>query len=184
MLARWDSRGVTSPLVGARRLVLLRHAKAENGGDLTDQLRPLALSGRRQAAQVGATLDAAGLVPDLILCSSAVRTRQTWDLARAAFGSPAGELEIVDALYHGGVRGLLDAVRAVAADLRTVLVVGHEPAMSHATALLAGAGSDEATVARVRVGMPTGSYAVLDLDVAWAQLEPRSARVVRVVAPA
>ena len=66
------------------RLVLLRHAKAERGLDVPDAQRPLTVHGRRQSAEVGTALAAAGLVPDLVLCSSSVRTRQTWELVEAA----------------------------------------------------------------------------------------------------
>lgn len=166
-----------------RRLVLLRHAKAEHGGEIADHLRPLSLVGRRQAAGVGATLQAASVIPELVLCSSSLRTRQTWDLVRSSLGAQP-TVEIGDALYSAGVRALLDVVRAVPSDVRTVLLVGHEPAVSESAATLAGPGSDEPCLARVRVGMPTGSYSVLETDVDWAQLEPDGARLVRLVTPA
>ncbi|HEX5332700.1 MAG TPA: histidine phosphatase family protein [Cellulomonas sp.] len=114
-----------------RRLVLLRHAKAEHGGEIADQLRPLSLVGRRQAAGVGATLRAAGVNPELVLCSSSVRTRQTWDLVRSSLGAQP-VVEISDALYSAGVRALLEVVRAVSSDVRTVLLVGHETTVSEA----------------------------------------------------
>lgn len=181
--ARWDSRGVEDLSTAPRRLVLLRHAKAEHGGDIADHLRPLSLVGRRQASGVGATLRAAGTIPDLVLCSTSVRTHQTWDLVLSALGAQP-PLELSDALYTAGVRALLDLVRAVPADARTVLVVGHEPTVSEAAATLAGPGSDEPCLARVRIGMPTGSYSVLETDVDWSGLEPDGARLVRLVTPA
>jgi len=166
-----------------RRLVLLRHAKAEHGGDIADHLRPLSLVGRRQAAGVGSTLRAAGMIPELVLCSSSVRTHQTWDLVRSALGAQPA-LEISDALYTARVRALLDLVRTVPSDIRTILVVGHEPTVSEAAATLAGPDSDEPCLARVRIGMPTGSYSILETDVDWSQLEPDGARLVRLVTPA
>jgi phosphohistidine phosphatase len=165
-----------------RRLVLLRHAKAERGGDIADHLRPLALAGRRQAGGVGETLRAAGVIPELVLCSSSVRTHQTWDLVRSSLGAQP-MVEISDALYSAGVRTLLSLVRTVPAEIRTVLVVGHEPTVSEAAATLAGPDSDEPCLARVRLGMPTGSYSVLETDVAWSQLEPDGARLIRLVTP-
>lgn len=169
-------------ITGPRRLVLLRHAKAEHGGDIADHLRPLSLVGRRQAGAVGATLRAAGLIPELVLCSSSVRTHQTWDLVRSALGAQP-VLEVSDTLYTARVRALLDLVRLVPADVRTVLVVGHEPTVSESAATLAGPDSDEPSLARVRIGMPTGSYSVFETDVAWSQLEPDGARLVRLVTP-
>ncbi|HEX7806525.1 MAG TPA: histidine phosphatase family protein [Cellulomonas sp.] len=166
-----------------RRLVLLRHAKAEHGGEIADHLRPLSLVGRRQATGVGATLQAAGMIPDLVLCSSSLRTRQTWDLVRSSLGAQP-TVELSDTLYSAGVRAMLDLVRDVPSAVRTVLLVGHEPTVSEAAATLAGPGSDEPCLARVRVGMPTGSYSVLETDISWAQLEPDGARLLRLVTPA
>jgi phosphohistidine phosphatase len=167
-----------------RQLVLLRHAKAEPAGSLEDRLRPLALAGRRQASEVGTSLRAAGVQPDLVLVSSAVRTRQTWDLVRAGLGLGPEVARIEDEVYTAGVRTLLGLLHAVDASVRTLLVVGHEPTVSQAAAALAGPGSDEGATARVRVGVPTATYSVLDVPVPWAGLEPDAARLVRVVSPA
>ncbi|WP_448060401.1 SixA phosphatase family protein [Cellulomonas hominis] len=161
----------TSP----RRLVLLRHAKAEVAGSLDDHLRPLALLGRRQAAIVGESLAASALLPDHVLCSSAVRTRQTWDLVRANVGHEPTSVVVTDGLYTAGVRALLDLLRECDPDARTVLVVGHEPTVSQLAAALASPASDPAAVARVRVGVPTASYTVLDVPGDWAGLAPDGA---------
>ncbi|HEY0216224.1 MAG TPA: histidine phosphatase family protein [Cellulomonas sp.] len=166
------------------QLVLLRHAKAEPAGSLDDRLRPLALAGRRQASGVGASLHEAGLVPDLVLVSSAVRTRQTWDLVRAGLGLSPEVARISDDVYDAGVRSLLELLHDVPAEVRTLLVVGHEPTVSQTAAALAGPGSDEASVTRVRVGVPTATYSVLDVPGGWAALQPDAARLQRVVAPA
>lgn len=166
------------------RLVLLRHAKAEHSASLEDHLRPLALTGRRQASEVGTGMGAAGLVPDLVLVSSALRTRQTWDLVRAGLGLPADVARVSDELYAAGVRSLIGLLREVEEQAATVLVVGHEPTVSQTAAALAGPGSDDAATARVRVGVPTATYSVLEVDGAWADLVPDAARLVRVVSPA
>lgn len=168
----------------AHQLVLLRHAKAEHGGSLDDHLRPLALTGRKQASQVGTGLQAAGLVPDLVLVSSSVRTRQTWDLVRAALGVPAEAARFSDEVYSAGVRSLLGLLREIEESAGTVLVVGHEPTVSQTAAALAAPDSDESALARVRVGVPTAAYSVLEIAGPWATLEPDAARLLRVVSPA
>ncbi|MFI2751835.1 SixA phosphatase family protein [Cellulomonas sp. P22] len=167
----------------SRRLVILRHAKAEHPDRLDDRLRPLALPGRRQAADVGASLSRDQLIPDHVICSSSVRTRQTWDLARTALAGDPQSVDVNDEAYHAGVRRLLEIVREVGDDVTTLLVVGHEPVVSQAAATLAGPGSDEAVLERVRVGVPTASYTVLETDVPWSALEPDGARLVRLVTP-
>jgi phosphohistidine phosphatase len=167
-----------------RQLVLLRHAKAEPGGSLEDHLRPLALAGRRQASEVGTSLRADALVPDVVLVSSAIRTRQTWDLVRAGLGLAPEVARLSEELYSAGVRTLLGLLHAVDPGAGTVLVVGHEPTVSQTAAALAGPGSDTAAMARVRVGVPTAIYSVLDVPGAWADLVPDAARLLRVVSPA
>ncbi|WP_028047852.1 histidine phosphatase family protein [Cellulomonas sp. URHE0023] len=155
---------------GPRSLILLRHAKAEHPERVTDIQRPLSLVGRRQAGQVGAALAADGMVPDLVLCSASVRTRQTWELARATLGSTP-DVRFEEGIYYAGARELLEIVREVSDDVRTLLVVGHEPTVSHLAAALAGPESDPATVARVRAGVPTASWSLLTVGTPWRELD-------------
>lgn len=165
-----------------RRLVLLRHAQAEHHGGLSDEMRTLHPSGRRQAAHVGHHLAAAGVVPDLVICSIAVRTRQTWELVASALGARP-PVEYSEDLYGSGISGTLEIVTGIPKEARTVLVVGHEPVMSGVAYVLAGPGSDSAAVARVRVGVPTGTYSVLEVDRPWDRLERGSATLTTVFVP-
>ena len=171
--------------MSARRLVLLRHAKAEPGSfTLADELRPLAPKGRNQAGEVGRALTTARLVPDLALVSMAVRTRQTWELlARQLDGKAATEVHLEPELYEASVADVLALVRGVEDDVRTLLVVGHEPTMAATAAHLAGAGSDLGAIAQVRVGVPTGSFSVLESDDEWASWGRAGARLLSVTRP-
>jgi phosphohistidine phosphatase len=166
------------------RLLLLRHAKAEPAGP-TDHERPLALRGRRQASAVGAALRADGLAPDRVLCSSALRTRQTWDLVRSGLGPAAAEatVETHDQLYDAGPPGVL-ALLTELTDAATVLVVGHEPAMSTLALWLAGPTSTPDVVDRVRHGVPTAAWTLLETGPAWDQLAPGTARLRALRVPA
>lgn len=166
-----------------RRLVLLRHAKAEAGGRAGDQVRPLALAGRRQCIRIAGALTGHDLVPEFVLCSSAVRTLQTWVLVRGGLGHTEIDLQVSDGLYQGGAAEVLTALRAIDPAVRTVLVVGHEPTMSALAAALAGPGSGDAAVAQVRAGMSTGAFAVLELDGAWNDLARGAARLREVISP-
>ena len=131
---------------------------------------------------VGAAMAEAGIAPDLVWCSSSVRTRQTWELVRGRLGlEPA--VEYLDDVYDAGTRSLLTLVAAAPEDVGTLVVVGHEPTMSHAAAALAGPDSDPALVSRVQLGVPTASWSWLELDGPWSALEPRTARLVRLVTP-
>jgi len=167
-----------------RRLVLLRHAKAERSGGVVDELRPLALRGRVQASAVASSLRAAELSPDQVLCSATVRTRQTCDLVLAGLGELAPEgIEYLDSLYGAGVLDVLELVRAVDDRVRTLLVVGHEPTMSATATRLAGPKSDVAGIARVRIGIPTATFAVIETREPWASLGHADSRLTAVVSP-
>ncbi|MBC7290045.1 MAG: histidine phosphatase family protein [Actinotalea sp.] len=150
---------------------------------MSDELRPLALRGRRQCVDVAASLRQAGLVPDAVVVSSALRTRQTWDLVRAGLGEHATErVEVTERLYLAGVDEMLAVVGEAAEDVMTLLVVGHEPTVSATAAHLAGEG-DPAQLAQVRSGLPTATSAVLQTRAAWSALTPGAARLLDVVRP-
>ncbi len=164
--------------------MLLRHAKAEPSGGMSDALRPLALQGRRQSGAVGSALAARGLVPERVLVSSAVRTRQTWDLVRAALGDvPAPDVDVLDEVYDAHPWDVVDLLRGIDERVATVLVVGHEPTMSGTAATLAR--DDAATagdLATVRTGLPTAGFAALEVT-AWPELAAGAARLLEVVRP-
>ncbi len=169
-------RGGSEP----RRLILLRHAKAEHHGGVSDEMRTLSPSGRRQAALVGSLMADAGLAPDVVLCSSAVRTRQTYELlATTLKASP--EVVFSEDLYGAGLSGTLTVIAEVPAGAGTVLVVGHEPVMSGVASVLAGPESDPSALARVRVGVPTGAFSVLEVPSSWSGLTRGSAVLTQVV---
>lgn len=175
---------MTAARPGGHRLVLLRHAKAESHGGVADVLRPLALAGRRQSGDVGARLAVAGLLPERVLVSSAVRARQTWELVRASLGDhPDPEVEISDALYDSGPRDLLELLALSDERIATLLVVGHEPTMSMTGAMLADPHPPVGALASLHVGLPTAGAAVFEVP-SWAEIGPGSCRLLEIWRPA
>lgn len=166
------------------RLVLLRHAKAEPHGGVADALRPLAVHGRRQCTEVGTRLLTSGLLPEVVLVSAAVRTRQTWELVRSAMGdAPDPEVLVTDDLYGAGPRDVLALLHGLDARVGSVLVVGHEPAMSTLAVLLADPTPPVGELATLHHGLPTAGYAVLAPQ-DWAGLDRAGARLLEVGRPA
>ncbi|HEY7432776.1 MAG TPA: histidine phosphatase family protein [Streptosporangiaceae bacterium] len=176
-------------------LVLLRHAKSSWVEDVPDHMRPLAGRGRRDAPGAGRWLRTAGCVPGLVLCSTARRTRQTWQLAEAGLleagesgepGLAAPPVSYERQIYGAAVADLLDLLQRQPASVRTLLVVGHEPGMSELTLTLAGA-AGEATagsdLARLAAKFPTAAIAVLSSAGDWSQLGPGRAQLVSFVTP-
>ncbi|GAA3748794.1 SixA phosphatase family protein [Micromonospora maritima] len=136
---------MTDGRYGQRTLVLLRHAKAEQERDAPDAERPLTARGHADAAAAGAWLARHELLPDVVLCSPARRTRQTWHgVAMGMTGSPpeggpAGSTPVVryePTAYEAHPDELLDLVRAVDPAADTVLLVAHNPGISLLSALL------------------------------------------------
>ncbi len=165
-----------------RQLVLLRHAKSA-WPDVADHERPLALRGRRDAPLAGQWLQAAGYVPDRVVCSTARRARETWQRAAAQLdAAPAASFD--PRVYGASAAGLLELTRETVAGTRTLLVVGHEPAMRELTLALASAqASDADALDRVRFKFPTAAIAVLELAGTWPELGPQQARLAAFVLP-
>jgi phosphohistidine phosphatase len=144
----------------ARTLVVLRHAKAESPDHLADIDRPLTRRGHADAAAAGAWLAAQGLRPDLVLCSPARRTRETWHGVRVALGPPSAEAVFEIDLYEAGVPKSISLVNGVSASVGCVLLIGHNPTVTLLSTLL-----DPGT--EVAEGLRTGGLAVHRLDGDW-----------------
>ncbi|MEH0970031.1 histidine phosphatase family protein [Micromonospora sp. CPCC 205546] len=162
-----------------RTLVLLRHAKAEPPGETPDVRRPLATRGQADAAAAGAWLAKHDLLPDVVICSTARRTRETWHgVAMGMTGSPpeggsAGPAPVVryesDA-YDAHPEDLLGLIRNVDPPARTVLLIAHNPGISLLSALLDPERADQD-------GMRTSDLVVHRPEVAWSELGPNRAPI-------
>ncbi|MGW2562904.1 SixA phosphatase family protein [Streptomyces sp. NPDC001514] len=159
---------------GAARLVLLRHAKSA-WPDVADNERPLAPRGRRDAPVAGRLLREMTCVPDLVICSTARRARETWELAAAELGAKV-PVRYDEQVYGADPAELIDVLREVPAEVGTALLVGHNPGMEDlAGALTAEAEGD--ALARMTEKFPTSAFAVLDFDGGWPALAPGTARL-------
>lgn len=153
-------------LVPMRTLVLMRHAKSDYPDGVADHERPLAARGVREAGLAGDWLRANVPAIDAVLCSSATRTRQT--LARTGVEAP---VEYLDELYGASPGSMLDEINRVDDTVRTLLVVGHEPTVSHLTlGLAARPASDPQAVEQVAMKFPTSGLATLTVDGGWADV--------------
>jgi phosphohistidine phosphatase len=165
----------------ARRLVLLRHAKSD-WPDLADHERPLAKRGRRDAPVAGRWLASSGFAPDAVVCSTARRTRETWDLAAAAMAAaaerPPPQARYEPRVYEATVLGLLMLVREFSDEHRTVLIVGHNPGLAELAVGLAAPPPEPPSA------FPTAAIAVLGLAGGWADAGPGEARLLAFAVPA
>ncbi len=137
---------------------------------------------------MGRWLRAAGYIPDRVVCSTARRAAQTWQLAQPALGS-APPAVFDDRVYDSDAAQLLDVICRTPAPARTLLVVGHDPALPGLARTLAEApaarvGSEEqAAVDRMRAKFPTAAVAAFVFRGGWDQLAPGAARLACFVTP-
>jgi phosphohistidine phosphatase len=170
-------------------LLLLRHAKSDwaksDPDDTTGQdvERALSSRGRRDAPRMGAYIAAHGPEPDRVLCSTAVRTRETWGLIAPAL-TKAAAIEFRPELYLAEPMALLTVVRDAPAICKTLLLIGHNPGL-HALALwLAGTTGDSTRRKALAAKFPTAALAVLQFPAhAWAAVKPGSGRLVDFMTP-
>jgi phosphohistidine phosphatase len=160
--------------------MLLRHAKSD-WPDVPDRDRPLAKRGQRDAPGIGRWLHDHGYQPEIVICSAAVRTRQTWDLVAPELGgSPS--LTFEPRAYAASAITLLYLVRELPAACRAALLIGHNPGVSElASTLLETPG--EGAPGSPGLRFPTAAVAVLEFDGDWAELALARARLVAYVSP-
>ncbi|MFJ8543602.1 SixA phosphatase family protein [Streptomyces sp. NPDC093586] len=153
-----------------RRIILFRHAKAD-WPQMSDHERPLAERGRKEAAEAGRRLADTGIPVDQALCSTAVRTRETWKIAVAEFPHrPKTVYE--ERIYDASPGELIAVLNELPDDLRNVLVIGHNPGMEGLTEILAGSAEDDVRERMGRRGFPTAAFAVLSHTGPWKTVEP------------
>ncbi len=140
-----------------RTLILLRHAKSDWSNDEVDIVRPLAERGRRQAPDAGRWLNEGIPNIDLAVVSPALRARSTWELVAAELDVPP-QTRIDESLYAASEQELLDVVRELPEDVRTVILVGHNPGLEALVSRLTGE----------RVPMPTSALAAIAVSGSWS----------------
>ena len=165
------------------QLLLLRHARSSpDDGILPDRERPLDQRGRRDIAAMRYGMRQLGLAPDLILVSSATRTRQSLSALEPWDDTPL--IETLDELYLANEAKLLAVLHGVTDTVKSVLLIGHNPGMHE----LALALTDPHTVApdpwaTMREGFPTAALAEFSVNGPWSRLRAGRAILRRFITP-
>lgn len=166
-----------------RRLLILRHAKSDWPSGLTDFDRPLAARGRISAPLMGRYLKSEHLLPDFAIISSARRTAETWALLEPELGEAVPH-RFERRIYEAPYEDLLDVIKAVPAEVQTLLLVGHNPGSEELASAMIGYG-DRFAAQRMQRKFPTAGLAVVDFEAqAWAEIAEQSGRLDRFVTPA
>ncbi len=160
-----------------RTIVIMRHAKAAPAAPgMADYDRPLTESGESSARAQAMMLAGINVWPDVILCSTAIRARQTYDAMRAVW---EGEMEpFADHrtdLYRCGPEEIIKMLRAHDPGYSTLMVIGHNPVIGQLALMLLR--EEEARKnAAIADTFPPASCAVLELDLrSWSEASPKKA---------
>lgn len=165
-------------------LLLLRHAKSSwDDPSLGDFDRPLNKRGTKAASLIGRYLVKHALVPDLVVCSTAVRTRATLTLVMNEIGEGTPQVHYDDTLYLADAETLLSRIRATEPRHSVLMLVAHNPGI-HALALeLTGSGRKSA-VQSLAMQFPTAALAHITFEAeSWRRIAPATGTLVDFVLP-
>lgn len=163
-------------------LYLLRHAKSDWGDpEQDDHDRRLNPRGREAATRMGHYLAGLSAQPELVLCSTAARTRETWALMAPSL-TTAPEVRYQPELYLASPRDIIDRINAIEDTPEALLVIGHNPG-TEALALELPATGNRAAMERLALKYPTAALTVLSTDADWRDLDIGLATLVDFICP-
>jgi phosphohistidine phosphatase len=171
--------------VTMRQLLILRHAKSSwDAAAVPDRDRPLNPRGRRSVAIMRQAMRDLGLMPDMVLVSTARRTLETLEALEPWDDAPL--IEPMDGLYLANEMQLIAALHGVAETVRSVLLIGHNPGLHDlalklaGTRAIVGGGAAERKLAE---GFPTAALAEFVVAGSWWELREGGGRLVRFLTP-
>jgi phosphohistidine phosphatase len=166
-----------------KTLYLLRHAKSSwDDPTVDDHDRRLSPRGGRAARLIATHLVVTGICPDVVLCSSARRARDTLEVLRESLDRDTN-VDIEEELYGAGGDELLARIRRVEPAARSVMLIGHNPGLHDLAADLAEDG-DEQALAQLHTKFPTAAMAVLQIPTSpWSELDFAQAHLDDLVLP-
>ena len=159
-----------------KKLYLMRHAKSSWKKPLPDHERPLKKRGRKAAKEMGKALKKAGIFPDLILSSDALRAKQTALLVAEELGLPSEKIRLEPRLYEADLSQILHVIQNVENSVDSILLVAHNPGISEAAVAL----SREERFSWMKTAQIVG----LAWDVeGWDRIEGKKGKVIFEAAP-
>lgn len=165
-------------------LLLLRHAKSNwDDPTLEDFDRPLSKRGAKAAPLIGSHLVKHALIPDLVLCSTAVRTRATLTLVMNEFTEATPVVTYDDALYMADAQTLLERIRTIKSHPAVVMLVAHNPGI-HALALELIRSGPKTNLRTLAMQFPTAALAHITFEAeSWSRVAPATGELVDFILP-
>ncbi len=145
-------------------LLIMRHAKSSwSNGNMSDHDRPLNDRGNATAPRIGTMLRDLGIIPDIMLTSTANRAHSTAVLVAEACGYEA-DIDVRADLYHGSPMDYLRCLSQVSDEHGCAMIVGHNPCLEDLIFMLTGQVEE----------MPTAAIAHIELPLeTWQSISPK-----------
>lgn len=145
-----------------KTLLIMRHGKSSwKHHELADYDRPLKKRGKYDVPKMGQLIRDLGLVPDLILSSSAKRAKQTAELFSDTCGF-AGELQFHRSIYHGFLSDYHELIQTQGSGNSIVMIIGHNPGLEELVASLTD----------IDEWLPTSALAQISIDIhTWSEID-------------
>ena len=170
-----------------KKLLLLRHAKSDRPAGLEDFDRPLNAKGRRAAPKMAEAMLARDYLPDAVLVSPALRTRETWQLMAPVLNVSGYKAEFIDQLYLASANRILSVVRHLGPEAKAALIVGHNPGIEDIATRLASEHQSlegESALDRIKRKYPTCALTVLTFPIeSWTDLSIGTGAIVEFLTP-
>lgn len=113
-----------------KRLIIVRHGKAEFFQiDKEDIDRKLVERGEKEVKELGNFLFTEKLIPDLIICSNAKRSRKTAKILSKKLTYPLEQIKIINSIYESGKENLFRIIAQIENQYSLVLLTGHNPGL-------------------------------------------------------
>ncbi len=155
------------------RLYIMRHAKSSwaipGARDFDRELNDRGLADLKKMSNI---IKNHPITPDKILCSSAIRTRQTLDAIISSFTNEP-EITFTEQLYSSGLSEYIDIINSVT-HAKSLMIIGHNPMCGSLATSLPGSGVEE-ELEKIAYKYPTGAISITDFSVDnWAQVKKGS----------
>ncbi len=161
-----------------KKLFLLRHGAA--GGGANDKSRPLAPRGKQDIFRLGQYLKTSRMLPDHIFCSSALRTRETFDQIQAGTAILL-PVDFCDDLYLADAEYMIRLIQNFDQKISAAMIIAHNPGLAQIFHSLSQDPSNE----HHSLAFPTGTLAIISFDIDdWSELKNDSGQILPVIIPA
>lgn len=160
----------------SKMLIIMRHAEADWG--LDDFNRPLTQRGHGQASEAGQWLQETGAIPEMIISSAALRTRQTTTWIEDALGEKAPTASLDERLYNAPSSALIGAINHAPSTVNSLMLVAHLPGVQDAAMELMRSDSAVEASMEISYGFPPASVAVFEVLGNWNELAPGEAKLI------